>query len=148
MSNCLCKFLPIAIVTHWGLEDGVSNLQGKHSKPLHCSATIKKISILQITKLWSMVFQHASRHVCLMQPNVNFLDDSCKIFIIEALDHRRSCVMRYPLSKIGIDEDYYGSLYWQRSLVTWTALCGLHSHVLVGSNFALETGDSQWPVVD
>ena len=52
----------------------------------------------------SMVFQHASRHVCLIQPNLNFLNDSCKLFIIEALDHRRSCVMRYPLSKIGIDE--------------------------------------------
>ena len=51
--------------------------------------------------------------------------------------------MRYPLSKIGIDEDYYGSLYWQQSLVTWSALCGLHSHVLVGSNFALKAGDSQ-----
>ena len=52
----------------------------------------------------TMVFQHASRHVCLIQPNLNFLNDSCKLFIIEALDHRRSGVMRYPLSKIGIDE--------------------------------------------
>ena len=95
-------------------------LQGKHSKPLHCSATIKKISFLQITKLWSMVFQHASRHVCLMQPNLNFLNDSCKLFIIEALDHRRSGVMRYPLSKIGIDEvitDHcIGSGVWQLGL--------------------------------